>query len=334
MVENEGTNPTRTNSRDLVQHEDISRNMTEDTEDVAIEILLDCKKFMFLAFFLFVIFPLVPVFLAAIFGALFVLCEPDTTFKQGFLYVVSNLLGMANPLTDYNPTGVTVAIILDMYVAITALVVFGIMLNVVNLFEVPKALNSFIGIVTKNEFLKAFIALVILIPIWNAILCAAFGVLLALAEQWSMRDGILYVFTNTLGLGTPLTNVVPTSIGGSLFDIVISSMALGYIAIFADYVTVLNPSKLARRKFRACFAAFGIIELNPNTEHHPLSYDRQSRYGGFNASEGRVNESEKNEDTSAIENDKASTSEIDEQKESSFESQNLLRSPLKENINV
>lgn len=127
--------------------------LDNDIESLTIEVFFDCKILSFLAFFLFFIFPLLPLFLATVFGGLFALCEPDTTFKQGFLYVVSNLLGMGNPLTSYNPSYTSVAIVIDMYVAITALVCFGIMLNVVNLFQVPEAMNSLIERVTKNTFL-------------------------------------------------------------------------------------------------------------------------------------------------------------------------------------
>jgi hypothetical protein len=66
-----------------------------------------------------------------------------------------------------------------------------------------------------------------LIPAFTAVMSVFFGCLLALAEGWTITDGIFYVFSNALGLGTPLTNVVPTKIGGALIDIIISSAALG-----------------------------------------------------------------------------------------------------------
>jgi len=159
MIQNETVNSTGTGPRESVQDQqgESSRNAYVDTDDIAIEIFLDCKKFLCLSFFLFFIFPLLPLFLASVYGGLFVLCE-DATFKEGFLYVVSNLLGMANPLTDYSPSGLTVGIILDIYVAITALVCFGIMLNIVNLFEVPRAINHFIKRFVKHPFLVPLVS--------------------------------------------------------------------------------------------------------------------------------------------------------------------------------
>ena len=94
---------------------------------------------------------------------------------------------------------------------------------------------------------------------------------MALAEDWTIRDGILYVASNSLGLGTPLTDVTPSNTGGAIIDVIISSMALGYIAIFADYVTVLNPSAYIRRKMRSCLGALRIIDLKSTPSQHPLA---------------------------------------------------------------
>lgn len=114
--------------------------------------MMTVKKFTALVFFLFLIFPLLPLFVSVIFGALFVLCEPHTSFKEGFLYVVSNLFGDSSlNYVGYVPEKLGVSILLDMYVAITALVLFGIMLNIVNLFGVPIELNNMIErFITKN----------------------------------------------------------------------------------------------------------------------------------------------------------------------------------------
>mmetsp|Transcript_4218 Transcript_4218/g.10175 ORF Transcript_4218/g.10175 Transcript_4218/m.10175 type:complete len:230 (+) Transcript_4218:448-1137(+) len=191
---------------------------------------------------------------------------------DGFLYVVSNLLGMANPLTDYSPSGTIGGVILDMYVAVVSLVCFGILLNIVNLFDVPIAMNQFIQrFVTNNAFLVPLIALCIIIPLINGVLCAAFGALLALVEGWSVKDGILYVLSNTLGLGTPLTDKSPSTLYGALLDVILSSTALGYMAIFADYVTILNPSSAVRRVIRSWLGASGVIDLETNSEEHPLA---------------------------------------------------------------
>lgn len=328
MTDNEGVISRAPELQDHVENGELSRNKSIVSEDQAVKKGLDCKKFTLLVMFLLFVFPVVPITIAAIFGALFLWLEPDTTYRQGFLYVVSNLLGMANPLTDYNPSDATIAIILDMYVAITSLVVFGIMLNVVNLFEVPTAMNKLIGKVVKNQFFVSFIVLVIIIPLWNAGMCCIFGSILAVAENWSIQDGILYVFTNALGLGTALTDVAPETIGGAIVDIVVSAMALGYLAIFADYVVEVNPSRFVRRKVRSCLVGCGLMKLNNDNIRDVMSFDLdENKTDGFDHSS---NKNEQNDSTLVNEHLEAFTGVNDKTKNSSPEhAKNLPRRPSK-----
>jgi len=208
---------------------------------------------------------------ATVFGGLFFLCEPETTFRQGFLYTVANLLGI-NPLNDYTPTKLATAAIIDTYVAVTSLVFFGIMLNVVNLFKIPLDLNHAIERkITKNKIAIPIIALCIVIPAWNMSLSALFGFVLAGIEKWPISDGFLYVFSNALYLGNPLTDVSPNTPSGALLDVLISSMAVGYMAIFADYVTTLNPAKFVRKWLRKYFGEAGIIDIETSPELYSLA---------------------------------------------------------------
>lgn len=111
------------------------------------------KRVVYLCAFIFILFPLLAITLASIFGGLLAWAE-NTKFIHGFLYVASNLLGMANPLTVWEPTtGIGVAIVIDIYTAVAALISFGIMLNVVNLFRIPHEINNLIRKVVANEVL-------------------------------------------------------------------------------------------------------------------------------------------------------------------------------------
>ncbi|KAL7529563.1 hypothetical protein ACHAWF_003024 [Thalassiosira exigua] len=242
-----------------------------------VENSLNCKKLTILGAFVFVLFPLAVLLIAALYAGLFA-CFRHATYLEGFLYVASNLLGIANPLTDWAPGGsewaeweVAIAVVLDVYVALTGLVCFGIMLNVVNIFQVPLAINRVVERhVTRNAVLVPMIALGIVVPICYTTLCAILGALLSLAEEWSFKEGFLYVLSNALQLAAPFTDVMPDTVGGRLLDIVISSVAMGYIALFADYVVTLNPSKSVRRKFRGCLGALGAIDLGASPALHPL----------------------------------------------------------------
>jgi len=230
------------------------------------------KRIFFLCLFIFILFPILSIFLATIFGGLLALAE-STAFLHGFLYVVSNLLGMANPLTDWVPTsGTGVVVVIDVYTAVAALISFGIMLNIVNLFAIPHSINKFIRRFTKNAVLVPTIALGLIIPILYTTICVIFGSILAAIEGWTISDGILYVITNILGLADPLTDIMPDTNGGKVVDIIISSIALGYIAMFADYVTTLNPSSYIRKHTRLLLIKLGAVGKS-TTEVHALHLD-------------------------------------------------------------
>jgi hypothetical protein len=83
-----------------------------------------------------------------------------------------------------------------------------------------------------------------------------------------------YLFGNLLGLGTPLTDVTPQTVMGDVLDIIISSFALGCVAVFVDYVTVLNPARYARKRMKTFLEQNEVLDLNdPDIpDRHPLDY--------------------------------------------------------------
>jgi hypothetical protein len=66
------------------------------------------------------------------------------------------------------------------------------------------------------------------------------GAILTGAEGWNIVDGIYYTFSSLFNLQSPLTTVTPTTVGGAVIDIILSSFAFGCFAVFVDYVKVLN----------------------------------------------------------------------------------------------
>ena len=116
------------------------------------------------------------------------------------------------------------------------------------------------------------IALGFVVPLFVAIIAAVFGLILAAAEGWTMVDGLLYVFSNLLGLGTPLTDVTPQTVGGDVIDIIVSSFALGCVAVFVDYVTVLNHARYVRKRTKDFLEQHGVLTLNDPgmPDRHPL----------------------------------------------------------------
>jgi hypothetical protein len=216
------------------------------------------------------LFPAMPLALAIMFGGLLALVE-KASFLEGFLYVASNLLGMTTPLTNFNPTNVG-GVIIDVYISVVALLLFGIVLNVVNVFQIPLAINRMIESFVKGSVIVPLIAVGFVIPLEIAIVAVAFGALLALLEGWGLHDGIYYVFGNLLGLGTPLTLVTPQTKAGDMLDIFVSSLAMGCVAIFVDYATTLNPARYVRKRLKEALEKHGVVNLNDTSipNRHPL----------------------------------------------------------------
>jgi hypothetical protein len=93
-----------------------------------------------------------------------------------------------------------------------------------------------------------------------------------------------------------------------------------YFAIFADYVTVLNPSKAARAKFRQYLGRMGVIDLADTPVLHPLDYDN------VQDQPERSTYSDNNEEIAA------STCES-KQRESDFENLTSSRPPSETDLN-
>lgn len=220
-----------------------------------------------------ILFPILALGIASIFGGLLALAE-KTSFLTGFLYVASNLLNMSNPLTDFNPTDAA-GIVIDMYVSVVALLLFGIVLNIVNIFQVPVAINRTIERCIRGAFVVPFVAIVVVIPLSLAAIAGVFGSILAALEGWSVKDGVYYVLGNLIGLGTPLTEVLPTTVVGDVLDIIISSLALGTLAVFVDYVTALNPARYIRKRTKDYLRQHGIANLDPASGPSSLFFSEE-----------------------------------------------------------
>jgi len=63
-----------------------------------------------------------------------------------------------------------------------------------------------------------------------------FGSILAIAEDWTAHDGFLYVISNLLGLGNPLSNLSPSSDFGIWIDILVAVWSLSVASAFIGIV--------------------------------------------------------------------------------------------------
>jgi len=201
------------------------------------------KRYLLLIVFL-ALFPLAPMTIAVPLGGLMAALH-NVTFQDGFYYVISNLLRMNDPLTDFSPER-SVGVV-DVYISVMGLLLLGITLNVINAFQMPRDINRIIrALGIRSETWVSLIACLVLIPAFIALVAVGLGVLLAGFEGWSNKHGVEYVFSNLMGLGTPLTDAQPDSFDGNMLAIIISSTGLACAAIFLDYVMVLNPAQTFR----------------------------------------------------------------------------------------
>ena len=238
------------------------------------QVKLSWKRLVVLLIFL-LIFPIFPLAIGAALGGILALAE-GAPFIDGFLYVVSNLLQFATPLTDFNPNNACGAII-DVYVSVVGYLTFGIVLNVINVFQVPLYVNQRIEACISGPIIVPTIALGLVVPIYVSIVGVIFGCLLAWLEGWYVVDGICYVLSNILGLATPLVDVTPDTVVGDIVDIIISSIALGAAAVVVDYVTVLNPARYIRKRLKERLDQFQAIDVDEPgiSGAHPLAYDNE-----------------------------------------------------------
>jgi len=71
-------------------------------------------------------------------------------------------------------------------------------------------------------------------------LACIFGGILAAAEGWSFYDGFLYVVSNMTQLANPLTEVMPESVPGQIFDIIVALWSLAVAGTVIGVVASLS----------------------------------------------------------------------------------------------
>ena len=104
----------------------------------------------------------------------------------------------------------------------------------------------------------------VLVPAIVMALACLFGAILAAAEGWSFYDGFLYVISNMTQLANPLTEVMPDTVPGQIFDIIIAlwSLAvagtvigvvasLGFVTTFVQAVEGRREGEMDERQLSA-----------------------------------------------------------------------------------
>ena len=80
----------------------------------------------------------------------------------------------------------------------------------------------------------------VLVPAIVLALACFFGGILAAVEGWSFYDGFLYVISNMTQLANPLTEVMPDTVPGQIFDIIVALWSLAVAGTVIGVVASLG----------------------------------------------------------------------------------------------
>lgn len=201
------------------------------------------RDFMSFALFAFVLVPLVVVPFSLLFGGILAAIE-GWSFLDGFYSVISNVLGLPNPLVDSTPNddfGRLVDIVVSLWsIGITGTVIamVGGMTLVTRLVEsvhpafvgMLAAVRGRVGVSETRSWVVEFtvfgVVVIFIVPGVVLLLSCLFAAMLSGVEGWSFHDAFMYVTSGICGLSNPLTDVSPDTHGGKVFDIIISIWSL------------------------------------------------------------------------------------------------------------
>lgn len=163
-------------------------------------------------FFMLGVLPLFLVCCSVLLGLLVAAFE-DWPASIGVEYLLSNVLGMTQPLTDIVPTndgGIHFAIIVNMYAVILVTTAMGLVANMSLMTamakKVPESTCGFLGF------------LFIVTPVTMFIITWMIGGLMAVIEGWDFHDGYYFMAASMASLANPVGDAVPETALGAFFE--------------------------------------------------------------------------------------------------------------------
>jgi hypothetical protein len=162
--------------------------------------------------------------------------DDDGTYPRpwyiGFLYVVSGLCSLGNPLTTAVPA-TPAGLIVDLYIAFIDVALAGFFIGVFgsldNLSDLVSSYeNKFMWSGKQYPKIALAVFLLFIVPVICISLALVFGALLALSEGWPYSVGFLYVAGNISAQANPLTDESPNAfyVPSVILDLMVSTMAL------------------------------------------------------------------------------------------------------------
>lgn len=163
-------------------------------------------------FFMLGVLPLFLVCCSVLLGLLVAAFE-DWPAAIGVEYLLSNVLGMTQPLTDIVPSndaGIHFAIIINMYAVILVTTAMGLVANM----SLMTALASKVPGSTCGFLAFLFI----ITPVTMFVLTWIIGAVMAGIEGWSLHDGYYFMAASMASLANPVGDAVPETALGAFFE--------------------------------------------------------------------------------------------------------------------
>jgi hypothetical protein len=172
-----------------------------------------CKGCALTFLLIVVLVPSLMFVVAFLFAGILAACEGWTYFES-FMYVLGNMVGVG-PLVNIVPSGaggITLDIVASMWSMLLTSTILGLSASI-SLFDHINSLvpSSFCGL------LRVFL---IYLPLCLGTLATGCGALLALLEDWSVANGLLFMLGSLCGIQDPLTEVSPSTDAGNFFVII------------------------------------------------------------------------------------------------------------------
>ena len=204
-----------------------------------------CTQFLILTC---VLIPSISALLALIFGGVIAGYE-DWTFSVGFEFALSAILRMTTPMVSV-PLKTADGQVIECYLAIVGLALFGFIMNAINSFKLGEKLAKTCSACLvkcvkghdKKLLLESAVFLLIVFPIVVAFGALVTGDVMATLEGWTLWEGVLWVFGNTLN-ASPLAstrNYEMTTLGSKVFGVYAHILNLIFCALALDYVLNLR----------------------------------------------------------------------------------------------
>lgn len=139
----------------------------------------------------------------------------------GMEYMISQALGLMNPITGVGPVrvhGQLISMLCNCFTFVTVTCVMGLVSNM--------QLITMLSDKVPESFRGLLATLYVGMPLFLIIMSWTVGGIMAVVEGWSWYDGFLYMMSSALGLSTPLTSVAPVSAVSNLIECICIAVEL------------------------------------------------------------------------------------------------------------